>query len=194
MDPFKSRLRQLQEAWINEMPSIDNDLLKYVDQNPINRSGEFRYERREFLVGEVEIGLKKMRTSDTYKVDFLNGGRVFGFAYVDILSGREGSKGVKYATVSNIKISKEWQGKGIGYAFYKWLISSLGGINGLVSDIKLTKEGEGRRGSYWLWVKLSKEYPVYSVEDRSGEYRWNPLEDLESVLGHGRIRYGIRTV
>lgn len=186
---------------LSEMPSLDNDLLDYTDDNPINRTKAFKYDSIDELMNDMSVGISKFKTSDSYKADFINNktGRVFGQAYFGIINavefdpktGENNKK--KYFSVNNIKISKDFQGQGVGYNFYKYLITKVKGIDGLLSDTSLTKKG--KRGSFYLWDKLSKEFEVHAVTDRGdGSLTWKPLKNLSTKFGkgHGRVRYGIK--
>ena len=180
--------------------SVDNDLLDYADKNPIDKTPEYNYDQREQLTDSVEVGIKKSRiSSDTVKADLINSksNRVFGQAFINLhrikeFDGKQTTPKT-YAQISNIKISPDYQGKGIGFSFYEWLVNDFEGIDALISDTSLTKKG--KRGSYFIWEKLSKKYNVEITTDGgSGVFQWKPTKNIKNWIGKGKgaIRFGIR--
>lgn len=159
---------------LREMPAIDNSLMRHVDTNPINRGLASKYIKRDYLQDGFSIGVRKL--VDSFVFDIIDDTKksVIGLVYVVFPK----IPGYKMISINNIKINKQYQGKGLGYNVYKYLLRTKG-VDGLISDTTLTKDAG--KGSYYVWKKLSKEYQIYTPDFDNGEVNWKPVDDIDNA-------------
>lgn len=131
---------------------------KYVDDMHLSRRGEIL---EEFKVNGLPAVIYRNHEQNKLHVHiFVNDKEVAGFHW-----WKEGKK--PWAT-SSASVATEYQGKGIAYTVYTYMIDKY--MHTLMSDETLT--GETGKGSFDIWVKLGKKYPFkYIYNTSSRRYR-----------------------
>jgi GNAT superfamily N-acetyltransferase len=83
-----------------------------------------------------------------------------------------------FYTVSNIQIAKDYQNKGLGLSFYKFLLDH--GYK-LISDTDQTFGGRN------IWSRLAKEYPVYGYNSETNK-KFGPVTDTSPAYNSDKYR------
>lgn len=83
-----------------------------------------------------------------------------------------------FYTVSNIQIAKDYQNKGLGLSFYKFLLDH---------GYKVSSDVDQTFGGRKIWSRLAKEYPVYGYNSETNK-KFGPVTDTSPAYNSDKYR------
>ena len=182
---LKETFRRMEEmpAWNDSDKSLGDELGSYKTDQV-----QFRKESGFELLEELNDAYNYLiwQRRDTIAVDIFD---VASDTHIGEFTWYDSPKLGGYITES-VAVSKEHQGKGIGFNTYMYVINTY--MHTLFSDTTLTGE-EDEKGSFHLWQKLAKNFDyvyIYNLEANT----FTPVERFEEEhMGNENTRFVVST-
>jgi GNAT superfamily N-acetyltransferase len=187
MDQKLKKLRNLYEKYesLQEMPYINNEPIDNAKLQPIEPSKD-DYKTREELTDEFDVGYKQTSYSDLKIIDIIERASNNVIGNMDMVPIEYDGK--TYAVIKFVSLHSDYQGKGLGMKLYKWVLDKF---DGLISDASLSKLRG--KGSFHLWKKLSKIYPMYVVDWKQwqnyGELEFKKIKNIDGWVNKNKANY-----
>jgi hypothetical protein len=175
---------------LSEMPAwkdSDKDISAHMGTRDIQYVGDIH--RRSSVIDEFDVsGLhaKVFQSRELNKYDV----HLFDDTGKEKASFHWYKDGKKPWATTSAAVSSEYQGKGIAFTVYTYMIEKY--MHTLMSDATLT--GETGKGSFDLWMKLGKKYPYKYIYNTSNYRRTQVSDFTRDMMGNEKNRFVVSEV